>query len=645
MDCRFCCPKCKGTLELKNTSYNCSDCNRSYLIHDGYTDFLEGQVNFYPDEVPEANMKKLLQDIDSMGFVEGVRRLYVDYPHLREYIGSERRADWICHCFGRNNNRRCLDIGSGLGNLSEMLSHYYGEVYSLEAVPERIEFQKRRFKNSNVNNVTIVRANGLQLPFPDRYFDLVVCNGVLKWIGTMNTTRPPREVQLSFLLEVKRVLSDEGCLYIGTENRFGGAANFLVKRYSRSAAISPDTSSKEKEEKESRGYCTHSIIGYNSILREAGFKFKSYWVFPSYNKPVFSARVNDTLALKGFMHYIGSRIGFNRLFSIMGKFNSRILSLISNTMSPSFLFYCYKNEIQESIDDIITNAAQLRSYCTTGEGHNIRYLLFDTDGMPSKIAQVTRYSNEIPKVIPFYNKEVPSANQPQERIWFENWVPGRRINLLSSEQTTLAVEWLFDFQNKTKTTIMTEEDVSLEIAEIRRGLSNLPMFDRVDVEKWLNDYHILSQKLNIVKAAQHGDFWHGNILFDPKTKKLHVIDWEYYKENSNPLYDFVYFIMRGMKLPNESPEDFRNNLLGHGQFSPALRALVASAKEHFGAEFDLNVLMPYVLLQYVSTKSLELKQDLYRNNLVNEDLFDHVAKLLRILSSHSSPNLIKSQRL
>jgi aminoglycoside phosphotransferase (APT) family kinase protein len=94
------------------------------------------------------------------------------------------------------------------------------------------------------------------------------------------------------------------------------------------------------------------------------------------------------------------------------------------------------------------------------------------------------------------------------------------------------------------------------------------MFSRLNIEKWFNDYHMLSQKLNIVKAAQHGDFWHGNILFDPKTKQIHVIDWELYTENSNPLHDFVLFVVMAMGLPNNSADDFRNNLLGHGQFSP-----------------------------------------------------------------------------
>jgi ubiquinone/menaquinone biosynthesis C-methylase UbiE/thiamine kinase-like enzyme len=653
MDCRFCCPKCKSVVELKSTSYDCSNCNKSYLIHDRYADFLDGQVDLYPGEVPEANMKKLIQDIDSSGFAEGLRRLYVDYPHLREYIGSERRGDWICHCFGgrNNNNRRCLDIGSGLGNLSEMLSHYYDEVYSLEAVPERIEFQKRRFKNSNVSNVTVVRGNALELPFPDDYFDLVVCNGVLEWVGIMNTDRPPREVQLSFLREVKRVLSDKGCLYIGIENRFGRAANFLVKRYGRSGGMYRDTSKRENKKEWRVGYRTYntySIKGYNSLFREAGFKFKSYWAFPSYNKPLYSARLNDGVALKGAVKYIGSLIRFKTIFSIIEKFDSRILSLLANAITPSFLFYCYKNEIQESVDDIITDAAQLRSYFITGDGHNIRYLLYHKNGgTPSKVAQVRRYSNEIPQVIPFYNKEAPSAKQPQESIWFEEWLQGRRINPASLEEAMLAVEWLFDFQNKTKTTIMTQEDVSLEIAEIRRELLNLPMFNTLNIEKWLNDYYILSQKLNITKSAQHGDFFWGNILFDPKTKQLHVIDWEYYKENSNPLFDFIYFIITAMGLPYDSANGFRNNLSDNGLVGPTvLRALIARAKEHFGAEFDLNILMPYALLRYVSTtlllyvstKSLEQKQHQQKNNIIilHEELFENMAKLLRVLSSSQS---------
>jgi hypothetical protein len=60
------------------------------------------------------------------------------------------------------------------------------------------------------------------------------------------------------------------------------------------------------------------------------------------------------------------------------------------------------------------------------DGYNIKYLLYDDrdGGTPSKVAQVRRYSNKVPQIIPYFNKEeVPSAKQPQESIWFEDCVP------------------------------------------------------------------------------------------------------------------------------------------------------------------------------------------------------------------------------
>lgn len=84
-------------------------------------------------------------------------------------------------------------------------------------------------------------------------------------------------------------------------------------------------------------------------------------------------------------------------------------------------------------------------------------------------------------------------------------------------------------------------------------------------------------EINIAKVGQHGDFFYGNTIFEPNTKEPYIIDRGYYKENSNPLYDFVGIAKRA---PNDSAEDFRNNLSGAGQLGPALRALILRAKEH-----------------------------------------------------------------
>src|SRR5438132_384152 len=184
MSSDFCCPKCKTQVTTTPEGLSCQNCGCLYLLQDGYMDFI-GESGFYAGEVSKKQMEELIKEIDSLGYDEGITRFFVQNPSLRPYVTDIRRIDWTCHCITRNN-LRCLDIGSGLGNISENLSHIYKEVYSLEAVKERIEFQKRRYTHSNRTNIVIVRVNALELPFPDNYFDLVVCNGVLEWIGMMN---------------------------------------------------------------------------------------------------------------------------------------------------------------------------------------------------------------------------------------------------------------------------------------------------------------------------------------------------------------------------------------------------------------------------------------------------------------------------
>ena len=92
----------------------------------------------------------------------------------------------------------------------------------------------------------------------------------------MNSNTPPREAQLIFLREVKRVLANNGCLYVGIENRFGlpfflgekdhsglpytsilprKLANFVVKKFGHAGGVYGDKSERIKEQK---GYYTYT---------------------------------------------------------------------------------------------------------------------------------------------------------------------------------------------------------------------------------------------------------------------------------------------------------------------------------------------------------------------------------------------------
>ncbi|MGI0021274.1 MAG: class I SAM-dependent methyltransferase, partial [Nitrososphaeraceae archaeon] len=396
MNSNFCCPKCKSYISVTHEGYVCQNCDRVYFLQDGYVDFI-GESEFYAGEVSKKQMEILIQEIDSLGYDEGITHFFKQNPSLQDYITNVRRIDWISHCLTKNNSR-CLDIGSGLGNVSENLSYIYQEVYSLEAVKERIEFQKRRYKKSNRSNVVIVRSNALELPFPDNYFDLVVCNGVLEWVGMMNSNMLPREAQLSFLQEIKRVLSSSGYLYVGIENRFGlplllGAkdhsglpytsllprrlANLVVKKFGYTGGIYGDKSTMKKEEKGYYTY-TYSIWGYWKLFGQAGFKFKSYWVVPGYNEPYFSGNLEDKIGLKAFIEYQRNIVKrFKILFSLMEKMPKFVISLMTSLLCPSFLFYCYKNELKDTVDDLIVRNTGLESFFILSDANDIKYILFD----------------------------------------------------------------------------------------------------------------------------------------------------------------------------------------------------------------------------------------------------------------------------
>jgi ubiquinone/menaquinone biosynthesis C-methylase UbiE len=624
------CPNCKNNINKLDHSYFCNKCNKYYNINDGYIDFIP-DVTFYAGEVPQVNMNELIADIDLIGFDEALKKFFTKFPFLHSYILDKRRADWIYHGLGKNT-KRCLDIGSGLGNISERLSYLYDEVYSVEAVKERVEFQKRRYNNSNRSNIFISRSNVLQLPFKDNFFDLVVCNGVLEWIGMMNKNHVPRKAQLLFLMELKRVLKDNGCLYIGIENRIGlpfilGAkdhsgihytsilprqlANLVVKKFGNSGGIYGDGSIKKKEE---RGYFTYTytIFGYRSLLKEAGLNIKSYWVFPSYNEPYYKGKLDDNEALKGFLHFIknvytglnSKNIRIQIALSLTSKMHKSIIGLVVNLLSPSFLFYCYKNELEMSLDDFIVNKTSLKNFTTISEGSDIKYLLYNDKETPTKILHLKRDLKHIPQEILFHNKTNPNdLPSPSEKIWIADWVDGKNIDPFNLREIKMAIEWLINFQNQSIESKMNKEFIINNVSEMSANIKSIVELDITRLQKFIDAYksYLLGHHLNI--SPEHGDFWHGNILIDNKDVKnrVSIIDWEYYKYQGDPLFDFVFFIINTILLPRISLD-----LIIRNKFDiDILKEIKPMIARHFGFELDLAILIPFTLLRYIIRRRLE----------------------------------------
>ena len=211
-----------------------------------------------------------------------------------------QRASWIT-ILGLDESAIALDIGCGYGAISHAISRVLGEIYSVEAIPERIEFTQERLRQENIGNVHLIQASATALPLPENSFDLVVVNGVLEWVGEWDLKGNPRWVQSQFLSDVGRLLKPDGLLVLGIENRIGydlllggkdhsgipftsliprRMASFILRHSS-----SPHHRTRLNSNREYRTY-TYTEKGYRELLATAGFTAVSCcWATPGYNQP------------------------------------------------------------------------------------------------------------------------------------------------------------------------------------------------------------------------------------------------------------------------------------------------------------------------------------------------------------------------
>lgn len=646
MNQAYVCPICKNDFRIENGTYNCSNCKKSYSSQDNFINFIPNDT-FYAGEVPKAEMDELLNNIDEIGFHSSLNLFFKKFPRLRPYITDKKRADWVYNVIG-NERKNCLDIGSGLGNISENLSFIFENVYSIEAVAERIEFQKRRFKNSGRSNIHVSRGNVLSLPFRDNYFDFIVCNGVLEWIGMMNTEQNPRETQLLFLHELKRVLNENGKIYVGIENRLGVnfilgdkdhsgipytsllprfLANYVVKKYGNSGGIYGDSTIEKKEE---RGYFTYTytISGYKSLFKDAGLKVKPFWVFPSYNQPYFSGDLNDKAGIKGFINFTRNTQSNSILLngrtktaiSAAGITSKSILKFVVSVLTPSFLFYCGKDDIRLPIYDYLTKQTALTSITTMCEGDDIKYLLYDKKGNLKKIVHMKRDLKLLPDKIQIHNKTDP-GDLPvvSEKIWMEDWIAGRKIDPLNMKEVKMSLHWLLKFQNSSKTELMTTDLLRNETNALRNGIRSILERDISKYMKTIDEYENYLMNKNIEFTPEHGDYYFGNILID-KTNNIHVIDWAYFRKKGDPFFDPIFFIIQIIiHFKRQNPNITLKEIMDKDE----IKEFKTILDSHFGLELNFKLLILFNLVRFINR--IILKKGLFEKELLDYyDLFDDI---------------------
>ncbi len=595
MKLEFSCPKCKKLLDISTNKLICDNCKKTYPNEENYIDFL-GEKDFETIDLSKEKLREMIQDIHKHGYKKAVLQFLND-PVIKPYLIDVKSADSIFHCIGKNN-LRCLEIGSNLGKITENLSHIFHEVYSLETSKEKIEIQKNRFQSLNQKNITLLRCNPLELPFPKDYFDLIICNDSFELCESYNSNPKFEKGQIIFLNEVKRILSKEGCFCVSVQNKFGFPRLFGVEKI--------------KSLQNNQNSQTFSLSGYKQLFKKTNFYFKSYWVLPSIRKPYFSGKMEDDISYQWFFQNITNFLLKRKKskfrdysFSIIKKSNKFISKILTKNFIPSFIFCCYKSDMSKSLEDHIIANSDTKNFLMIGRRTRIIYILLGNNKKPTKLFSLDRYGYEIPEVIVECNRVFPKMKDPIERLWSEDWIDGHPIEPSKTNDVIAAFSWLQQFQNDTSDEIMTKEFVEeTEIKWIKESLIKIKDIPLKKYETWLEEYVSYIDKHTIYKTAVHGDFWYSNILIESKTNSINVIDWENFKSAGNPFYDYILFMFNFMTMSNGNDfQVFKSNFDSKEKFE-VIKKIQSKINQHFGFDCKLIVLLRWMILMKMANAQL-----------------------------------------
>lgn len=183
-------------------------------------------------------------------------------------------------------NKKILEVGAGSGRDSFQLAHEDADVFVLDYSPNAFNIINKLNEDSKIK-VKCIQADGLQMPIPDKSFDIVFHQGLLEHF------RDP----LPLLLENYRILKPGGLLLVDVPQRYHiytAIKHFLI-------LINKWFAGWETE---------FSIKQLNQIMKNAGFETKKEygnWMRPSlfyriFREVLLKIKIKLPLYPKGFKY-------------------------------------------------------------------------------------------------------------------------------------------------------------------------------------------------------------------------------------------------------------------------------------------------------------------------------------------------------
>ncbi len=493
-------------------------------------------------------LKEFLSGLSSFKYEEVIRLLKAKQTGLKFLLDFSK-------------HKRGLNIDTSFGSSSMSLAQNYDKLYVLNYDRRIVKCIERRIEESNTKNVTCISPKErLPMSFQSGYFDVVVIQNIEEGLGLSAFTdkEDARKVLYQFLKEVHRILTPEGCFYIGAQNKHG--YDMLLKYFDKDCKVNGKIL---------------SVFGIKKIIERAQFRNeKVYSLYPGsdqtqevidFGQTVFNGDITIKERLK-------SHVFNNRLF----KYFSQAACIVA----------CKNGSFVSFLDTLLFRIKQ-NNFLPAGSDNSLifkRYLVLHDkviltvgtkmDKFPKLIVKLPLCSDsamstrheidvlndlrakkmQICKKTPVFHYEGELFDQS---FFVFSGIKGFSVDLPLPEMKRVvlkAAEMLAQFHHQTRIECkIGEEELECFFLTPINRLGMLLEGEGAKELEAISNYlaeTLIGKKINLV--YNHGDFYHENILIDPKTLEITgIIDWEMSEKRGLPLLDLLYLWTRTEMLFKE----------------------------------------------------------------------------------------------
>jgi SAM-dependent methyltransferase/fructosamine-3-kinase len=575
-----CCPECLGDLDGSGESLRCSQCSRDYPVIDGVPLLSRGR-DFYYGEVPRDVMRAILARATTAGWQTALlehadSEVAMDFY---DYSAPDKRAGFK-FLLDHFESGVVLDYGCGLGANAQSLARNFSKVYATDLTLERAQFTRIRAHQENLPNVNVFCCGDTpHIPLKNQSVDVVVLDGVLEWLPE-SWPGEPRSAQIGFLKELRRILKDEGCIFIGIENRVG-YGYFLGKLEEhtrlRFASLLPrriaNLYSNRLRGRPFRTY-TYTRWGYDSLLQSAGFSATDYWgLIPDYREIEKAVLLQDSGMIREALNEQ----------TLKKRVRNFVLRATLPWMVDSFGILAgekrtipYIEELAEYVAKVYLGAEKLKvsRYALTATGtvhvhlanHKAQYILKlplsarseqRLEAAGKNIEQLETVAGVSLKEL-LVSKPIACAQYRGQTFVLEEELSGQSLDNLVSRgalKTFLprACDYLALLCERTLQPTgewgeilgSKAREYGLALAEHyrRRGLAEGDI--ETDVLRLADYVSETAPASDGFRCAIHGDFWHGNIMVAPQDMRITaLLDWDSCEMQSLPFLDLFNFMTK-----------------------------------------------------------------------------------------------------